>query len=216
MPSEGNGVENEAATRPGETVQQFLRRVTRPWHDAVEAAFAAHDLATVEGLRAFLVRQAAAVIPLEEALTRAGIDALIPDWRARRRGAALAADLHALGASLAPPVRPVHLPSRTHALGGLYVLEGSKLGGRMLARRVMTSPDPQVRAAASFLHGHEPGGWARFVAVLDAYPAVPARLGALRAGADAAFALFRAAALADGAAGLAAGPATPLVHFSRA
>ncbi|MDX7950878.1 biliverdin-producing heme oxygenase [Lichenihabitans sp. Uapishka_5] len=188
----------QAAPDPdGETPHAFLRRVTRPWHDGVEAAFERFDLRDRQGLSGFLLAQARAVFPLEQALDAAGATALLPDWPARRRAAALRADLAALG--LPAPIAPSgpFLPSRDHALGALYVLEGSRLGGRVLHRRVMNSSDVTVRSATGFLAHQVERGWPTFLAVLDGVPSTPAAKRGLQAGADLAFNLFRLAA--DGA-----------------
>ena len=183
--------------RVGETPHAFLRRVTRPWHDRVEAAFEAFDLRTRDGLSGFLARQSAALLPLERALERAGVAELLADWPARRRAPALAADLAQLGAETPPWVEPPECPTPCHMLGILYVIEGSKLGGRVLHRRVLASPDPQVRAATRFLGHHHERGWSGFLAVLDAAPPAAQAWADLREGAWAAFAAFDAAARLD-------------------
>lgn len=194
----------------GETAQAFLRRVTRPWHETVEDAFAPFDLATPAGLGGFLARQAAAVLPLEWALERAGIADQVPDWAARRRSRALMEDLGTLSLAVPAGLRPFAVPSGAHALGSLYVLEGSKLGGRVLLRRAAASSDARVQAATRFLGHHAPGEWRRFVTCLEA--AGRDGMADLRAGAEAAFALFAAAAAGDSA----EADLRPLVQFFHA
>lgn len=197
---DGGGPEGAAwrsEHRAGETPHAFLRRVTRPWHDGVEAAFEAFDLRTRDGLSGFLLRQATALFPLERSLERAGVAELLADWPARRRAPALAADLAQLGVEAPPWVDLPDLPTPCHMLGVLYVVEGSKLGGRVLHRRVVTSPDPEVRGVTGFLgHRHE-RGWPGFLTVLDAVPPDAQAWAGLRAGAWAAFAAFDAAARCD-------------------
>lgn len=74
--------------------------------------------------------------PTEAALDAAGAQAIFPDWPQRRRRQALAADLAELGVPF-PDVEPSTLPDDPAAItGALYVIEGSRLGGRFLARQV--------------------------------------------------------------------------------
>ena len=182
------------AAEAEETPHAYLRRVTRPWHDDVESAFADFDLQTLDGVTGFLLRQASAVIPLERALERAEIADQLADWQARRRTPALAIDLSRL--DLAVPAVP-DLPDLRppwESLGAAYVLEGSRLGGRILHRRVLASPDPRVRAIVEFLgHQHE-RGWPRFLDRLNAAPPDAQVLAALRSGAEIAFSAFHTAA----------------------
>ena len=176
-----------------ETPHAMLRRDTRAWHDRVEAGFAPFDLQQFEGLTGFLRRQAMAVLPIEQELERIGIGDLLRDWPNRRRGHALLADLEQLGAEAPILTATISLPSRLHALGALYVLEGSRLGGRVLARRVAASADPRVRTAVRFLTHRHDQGWSSFLAILDAVPPTPSTLACLRDGATQAFSLFDAA-----------------------
>jgi heme oxygenase (biliverdin-IX-beta and delta-forming) len=68
-------------------------------------------------------------------------DAARVDWPARRRSHLFAADLAALGAA-APSPRPElpAVPDTDAALGRLYVLEGSSLGGVFIDRHLATLP----------------------------------------------------------------------------
>ena len=76
-----------------------------------------------------------------------------------------------------------------------YVLEGSRLGGAVLLRRVLANPDGSCRAATAFLR-HGAGGalWPSFVAALEGERYVAGLLKAATAGAEAAFAAFERAA----------------------
>ena len=180
-----------------ETPHAYLRRVSRPWHDDVESAFAPFDLQTFDGIAGFLLRQAMALFPLERTLERAGIADQLADWQARRRTPALAIDLSRLGLAIpaVPDLPDLHPPWET--LGAAYVLEGSRLGGRVLHRRVLASPDPRVRAIVEFLgHQHE-RGWPRFLDKLNAAPRDASALAALRSGAQIAFSAFHAAARSE-------------------
>ena len=188
-----SALQDPALMHRSETPHALLRRATQPWHDAVEAAFAGYDLLTPEGLGAFLRAQGSAVLPIEGELDRRGMIELMPDWPSRRRSEALLSDLERLGSPApadfgAPPV----LDTPARRLGALYVLEGSRLGGRFLAQRIATSLVPAVRGANAYLgHRVHPGAWAGFLETLD-------RSGVDRAellgGAEAGFRLFHDAA----------------------
>jgi heme oxygenase (biliverdin-IX-beta and delta-forming) len=104
----------------------------------------------------------------------AGLDAWAADspadadevsWPRRRRAALFAADLQALGGrvSAARPQLP-RVADTDHALGRLYVLEGSTLGGTFIDRHLASLPHlSDVRIRAFSPYGHETGAmWAAF------------------------------------------------------
>ena len=111
-----------------------LRAATAGAHDEVDSIFSRFDLGRTEGYRRFLMAQASAVLPVEAALDRAGAAELVPDWTARRRADALRSDLSALSAEPPPPLLSPIFGSPEAVLGGVYVLEGSRLGGALLSR----------------------------------------------------------------------------------
>ncbi|MBR0652814.1 biliverdin-producing heme oxygenase [Roseomonas terrae] len=130
----------------------------------MEQRFSRFDLGCRDGYRAFLSLQAAAVIPLEAGLERAGIERELPDWPQRSRAAALLADLAAMGHTPAP-VAPVTVADGPEALGAAYVLEGSRLGAAVLLRQAGTGlPDRFLR------HGARSGLWPSFLARLRRTP----------------------------------------------
>jgi heme oxygenase (biliverdin-IX-beta and delta-forming) len=185
-------------TEAHHTPHAILRAATRDWHDRVDDAFTRFDIGTHAGLGAFLQRQAAALLPLERQIERSGAAARLPDWDARRRSDALVADLEDLGVAVPVPTGSPKLPSWLHGFGALYVLEGSKIGGRVLLRQVKASPDPRVRATTRFLgHTHQ-GGWAGFLGILNALPPTAQAIADLEEGACMAFAAFLSAADAAG------------------
>jgi len=121
-----------------------LRTETRPAHVAVEALFALearlHNWITYASL---LVMLRDFYGPAEDALARLrGWDQLRPsiDLHGRRRAGLIDDDLGVLAAAGVPALDapdPVtcELGSLADGLGCLYVLEGSALGGRIVARR---------------------------------------------------------------------------------
>jgi heme oxygenase len=119
-----------------DTLRLRLRAATAPRHERVDAAFSAFQLDRLDGYRAFLRAHAQVVGPLEIVLEAAGIESMINDWPQRRRRQALFEDLQVLGSAPPPPLPPLPPPSSGWCWGAAYVMEGSRLGGRVLARRV--------------------------------------------------------------------------------
>lgn len=180
----------DAPCRP--TPHQALRAATAGAHEALDRRFGAFDLGDREDYGRFLLAHAAAIEPVEQALDRAGMGGLIDDWTERRRSALIAADLAQLGLPLPPPLPFAPLKDDGAAWGAAYVVEGSRLGGSLLAGRVA---DDLPRA---YLATPLPkGAWRKLLAKMDRalYPQAmrePAIAAALRV-----FALFdRAASLA--------------------
>ena len=138
-----------------------LRAATRDAHDRVDARFGAYDLRDRGQYAAFLTEHAAAFLPAEQAVAESGGEA-IPSFCERRRSDALRSDLADLG--LEAPARPAFGPflSTAAMLGSAYVLEGSRLGGAVLAQEV--GPDLPRR----FLGTRPPAGhWRTFIAYLE-------------------------------------------------
>ncbi len=182
------------ATAPGRRASPRwrLRAGTERTHQSLDDRLGALPIESLEGYAAFLNIVAHPTLALEEALDRGGAGALLPDWERRRRSAAILADLEALGDVPPPAVASVPLHSRAQAWGVLYVLEGARLGGQILLRRVRASRDPAVRRATAYLsHGADQRFWPQFLVALDAASAPEA---AMAEGANAAFALFHQSA----------------------
>ena len=142
--------------------RQALRAATVAEHERVDALFSAWDLGSEAGYGRFLAVQAAAFLPIEAALGDAGAAEALPCWPQRQRSALLAQDLARLGVPCAAPVAPPPFADEAALLGGIYVLEGSRLGGAVL-RRGVPAHLPQ-----SFLSAPQPrGSWAKLLAKLD-------------------------------------------------
>jgi len=111
-----------------------LRAATADRHRALEGALdLLDDHLTLARWREALGTLLRVVEPLEAALDRTPPP--IDDWPARRRAALLRHDAGDPERVPPPPALPdVALPSP--AMGALYVLEGSTLGGRHVARHV--------------------------------------------------------------------------------
>jgi heme oxygenase len=127
-----------------------LRAETRPYHDAVEqnefnqalAAGTPSEAATTR----FLARMYGFLAPYEAALL-GHVATLGPAWEIpeRLRAHLILADLHAEASQLplCPALPP--LATRPQLLGAMYVLEGSTLGGQVLARQLAKAGSSQLR-----------------------------------------------------------------------
>lgn len=146
---------------PSSSARDRLRAATEHQHERVDSLFGRLDLAQEADYRLFLTSHAAALLPMEQWLeSRAG--AVIDDWAARARGAALRADLAAMDIPV-PPGEPFAPPASPPSIGGiLYVLEGSKMGGRVLARQVGPGLPREYLGAAG-----NSTGWKTLISRLD-------------------------------------------------
>jgi heme oxygenase len=172
------------ARRGLETLRGRLRRATRLPHEQVEAGLnLARETWTLEAYRDLLQKLLDFYAPMEEALLRLDLCAcgLAMDDRLKRSW--LEADLRDLGVVDPTPRGPAgaadlpELESPHAALGVMYVLEGSTLGGQVilkaLRRRLDVGPDRGGRFYASY--GSEIGAmWRRFLEVLERVGQAPA------------------------------------------
>ncbi|KQP26494.1 hypothetical protein ASF27_21175 [Methylobacterium sp. Leaf102] len=167
----------------------LLRRATSDAHHRLDSGWAGHDLQERGAYVGFLAAMAAALVPLEADLAASPPEALPPDWPARRRTDAIRSDLAALGHPAPPAPAMSRAQPPAEVAGLLYVLEGSRLGGQMLLRQALASPDATVRDNTRFLRqGEGQRLWPSFAAWLETRPASDAA-GAV-AGALRAFSLF--------------------------
>jgi len=144
-------------------ILERLRVETREAHEAIERDLAWETrVATHDGYRTLLARFWGFHVVLEPALADVLQDPTFFDPRRRLRH--LAADLGVLGLGettiAALPRASMTLPcDRDQAYGALYVLEGSTLGGQVIAktigRQLGFSPDHGCRYYAA--HGRETG-----------------------------------------------------------
>jgi heme oxygenase len=177
-----------------------LREGTAEAHDRVDAAFAGFDLRDREDYARFLRGHAEVVWPLEAAVPG---ERITPDWEARKRGHLLHEDLAFLRhpseswdlapLSAAPAAQDPSLrwDDRDDAAvaGALYVLEGSRLGGRFLARQL---PPDLPRA---YLDADQPAEkWRNLLDRFDTILYEPARLQSALAAAHEVFAAFERSA----------------------
>lgn len=139
-----------------------LKTACAALHAEVDALFSRFDLGESQDYGRFLQAHAAVVLPLERALDHAGMSRQLPDWPGRRRAAALVHDLSLLQVDLPVPTLVHPLGSPAWLWGAAYVLEGSKLGGAVLARRVPSG------IAAHYLRAQASApSWPLFLSVLE-------------------------------------------------
>lgn len=154
--------------RSADDVMRLLRTGTATEHRTVEEILDLLDprldrdrLAHVLGLmHGFWV---SAEQGLDEWAARLPADAAALDWAGRRRSGLFAGDLAALGTAAphgTPGLAPV--PGTDEALGRLYVLEGSTLGGAFIDRHLAGLPGlAGVRIRAFSPYGPDTGSmWA--------------------------------------------------------
>lgn len=166
------------------SAREYLKLSTRDLHGRLDAAAGVMRLETYPGYGDFLAAHAAALIPLEAALEKGGIERLLPDWALRRRSAALTDDLADLGLGCEALAAPT-FRSEAGLLGAAYVLEGSRLGARVVLGRVgADSPTRYLR------HGDGMKFWPNFLAVLERNAEVRRAPHLAVAAARAAFSLF--------------------------
>ena len=192
---------------PAEAVREAglharLRAATGPAHVALEDALDWRArVATLAGYRDLLARLHGFHAAWEPAIARALVDDSLFD--PRRRLGALRADLRHLGLSpgdiaALPQPDAIRLVGPAGAMGALYVLEGSTLGGRVIGRHIAALHGIDGDGLAYYrAHGPRTGAmWAALRARLDALPEACAP--AATAGAVASFEALRRWLCADG------------------
>ncbi len=113
----------------------WLKETTSAAHRNVDEAFSGFALDDAASYSSFLVAHAMALLPIE-AWLRGRAEAVLADWPARARAAALKDDLLRLDA-VAPAGEAFEAPDDPASIAGIvYVLEGSRIGGNILAKRV--------------------------------------------------------------------------------
>lgn len=142
-----------AGASAGKAIDALRSATTHQHHDienllALDGAFSqSHYARVMRGFHAFLQSWepvVAACLP----------DDLKPWFATRSRRAMAAADLAALGLPAPQPAAlALPLPSLAAAFGSLYVLEGSALGGQVLARRLSDRLGLDAARGAAYMNG---------------------------------------------------------------
>ena len=169
----------------------MLLSATSALHGEVDGRFSGPFDTDKNAYSAFLVMLARAVPPLERALEEGGVQRLLPDWRLRRRADALERDLDILGVSKPTAIAVDVTRDEARLFGRLYVLEGSRLGAKLLVKRARENAEVEVRAATNYLaHGAGADFWRSFLQRLENSEAVAASPERTMLGAREAFGLF--------------------------
>lgn len=160
---------------PRTDIMQRLRERTAPIHAATEALPLMHKLLAPHADAAHYARYLAALhgvyLAVEPRLYALVTPVVLKQLGVRPKLPALRRDLDALGAVPGLPTTGLSEQVRASvqrepaALGGLYVLEGATLGGRVIARRLRKQWGGAADLPFSFLEfrGADPGGeWRQF------------------------------------------------------
>ncbi|WP_417309530.1 biliverdin-producing heme oxygenase [Devosia sp.] len=144
----------------------ILRNRTAEAHAIVDAAVGAFD--DLDSYKRYLLATYRFRIPLERRLENVDWPVGLGEWRPRRIGAQLQADLDDFGLPF-PDLEQFDPPlEQSRIYGALYVLEGSSLGARVLLRRAETlglSGDFGARHLAVLSAGDS---WRGFLTQLEA------------------------------------------------
>lgn len=175
--------------------REILKAQTRVAHERVDRAFSRFDLSHPIGYRCFLETHYTVLPACERVLALSNAATLLPDWPTRVRTRALEHDLMALGVDTAPDMTYAEPLAFAAAFGMMYVLEGSRLGGAILASRLPANSDAIREGATQYLrHGEGLQLWSSFVATLNTSQYVCDEMNAVLASALRTFELFEAAA----------------------
>lgn len=146
------------------TIRFELKAATDDIHRELDQRLSFLDLGKAEDYCRFLLFQAQTVPSVEKALAHGGIGDLIEGWCSSRRSAAIEADLNELGSPIPAPAPSPSIAGTGQLLGTAYVLEGSRLGSRVLRQRVAAG------LPVSFLEdGGSLGCWPSLLAILDRF-----------------------------------------------
>ncbi|WAT14958.1 biliverdin-producing heme oxygenase [Xanthomonas fragariae] len=179
-----------------------LRHATQDTHRLVEAVPLMQALAQGRVDRAayaqILRRHHALLAGLEHQLSDWLRTLVGSGWQYRHRVPALREDLCTLGEQPDLPVAAPVAYKDAARWGMLYVIEGSQLGGRVIARSVRKHHPALADALRYFeLADEDPAGWRRFQAVLDQRLDTPSARTAAIDGAQAMFAHFHTCLAAE-------------------
>ncbi|MCJ1885920.1 biliverdin-producing heme oxygenase [Pseudomonas sp. LA21] len=173
---------------------QRLNALTHAPHGRLDHAVKARDpFYSRENFARFVVAQYLFQSELQALYQDAELGKLFPDLPQRCRAEQARLDLADLDTEVPAPVAgALANPSRAHALGWLFVSEGSKLGAAFLIKRV-AALGLDENSGARHLGEPEGGraeGWKRFTRALDALQLSEAEERDAEAGAIAAFERF--------------------------
>lgn len=178
------------------TRSQRLKSATSSTHDSLDKRIMSEDIfASRERFARFVRVQYRFHRDIQALYAAPVLDALLPDLAERQRLGQIADDLGDLQQTLPAEAAPA-VPSDVdlaHALGWLYVAEGSNLGGTILFK-MAAKLGLGAQFGASHLAAHPDGAarhWRQFTAALDTVPLSDAQEAAVIDGANTAFRTVR-------------------------
>jgi heme oxygenase len=154
-------------------VTALLKQQTAAPHADLEAIVRPHleTMAAPEDYASLLIAFHGFFAPLERAIGPWITAQTLPDWPERRKAALLRADLAILLPGSGPLPHTTDLPaisSEAAALGALYVMEGSTLGGRSITRMIRQALPALSPDALRFFTGYGADTGTRWVAFQEA------------------------------------------------
>lgn len=172
-----------------------LSAVTKDIHRAIDQQIgSAGFLVSRTGYNAYVLATLHARRAVERQLEQSAAAEFFPAWEDRRLTGVLEQDLADLQLADSGDCQAGQRLSRGGVWGALYVLEGSALGARILARRVAAlGVSGELGARHLARQTSDTGAWRRFVTALDAAPLSPAEEIECDAAALAVFGRFKAA-----------------------
>lgn len=136
--------------------------------------------------------------PLEDAVAPFISPQTLPDWPQRRKASFILNDLSALADATVDLPRASALPtiqSVPQAMGALYVMEGSTLGGKGIAKMLMKNRSTGLEEAhLQFFNGygdHTGPMWTTFVNVLNSFSGNEQEVAQMVTAANETFSLFK-------------------------
>lgn len=136
--------------------------------------------------------------PLEDAVAPYITEAVLPDWEQRRKAYSILQDLAQLPGAYSELPLATHLPSiqsLPQALGAMYVMEGSTLGGKGIAKMLVKNKSVNLKGEQlQFFTGYGARTgtmWTTFVNVLNSFSGTDAEVARMVASANQTFSLFK-------------------------
>jgi heme oxygenase len=187
------GTQKETTRRPHSarhSLRDYLRAATFEDHARLDAQLGTLNWGSVQDYRYFLEASAGALLPIEVALIDANVMQIFPDWERRSRRSAILRDLDHIGGGVSRVAAQPRL-SFDGVLGTMYVLEGSRLGAKVLLARIAKAADPTILGATAYLnHGSGQKLWQTFIDRLEQHAAQIEKAAAAAAAARRTFRLF--------------------------
>lgn len=155
----------------GGTLREHLKNATRERHAALDAFIGSLD--TPDTYRGYLRGISAFRMFVEERLAAAPWPDRLGDWQPVRLSEDMKRDLEDLALHAPSLDLALDLPSADSTLGALYVLEGSTLGARILAKQVAALGFDETFGARHLARqAAAVQNWRAFVAGLDQHSSI--------------------------------------------